>query len=173
MIEWDRRCMFCDAKFEAPRQSSRARKHLKRHIFEKLNCPESDSTGCRYYAKTEDDMDSHLSHVHCSDETIYKARSVQCADCEETFTMQYHLKRHYRNVHNAVPATCEHCGFVSRNDAALRSHVLYGLCSALPHIMTECEICSGMFSASALSLHIRKAHTQAEQIAVFGDIMKT
>lgn len=168
--EAERACMFCGSAFDAPKQSSRARKHLKRHIFERLECPESTETGCVYFFKTEDDLDSHISHFHRKNEVVDKSRPFQCDECQETFTMQYHLDRHLQNSHHSTQVTCEKCGSVLKNETNLRDHQNRN-CSGVPRLVTECEICHQTVSMKGLSFHMLTAHTRADQVIAFGKIM--
>lgn len=163
----DRKCPFCESTFPSPQAASRAKKHIKRHIFDKIQCPDSESD-CKYWAKTEDDLDSHIKHVHRKEEIIDRDRGFKCPICGEGFTMQYHLGRHLTN-HNSSSVECDACGATLKNPAGLQDHKNRA-CPALPKSEVWCSLCEKWIWAKQYSRHL-KIHERSDQVNAFGEIM--
>ena len=127
-------------------------------------------------------------------ENVHKEKTIQCDECEKTFSGQYKLRAHKRNVHNiVVDQICPHCGegFRSTNMESFRAHVnrhtntrpyACELCGKdfliEKHLKTHmlrhtksisCDKCEDHFgSLTDLRAHKRKVHEGVQLTCRFG-----
>ena len=53
-----------------------------------------------------------------------RERPFQCEKCENTFTLDYNLKRHIKHVHQKIlDFRCENCSFKTSSRQSLNDHI--------------------------------------------------
>ena len=142
------RCEQCQKLFAS---DTHLKLHVRRtHAAVPKKCPDCD--------KNVKDLRKHQQQCHAEGlkAPVAEDKSVECADCGQTFSSKYVLRSHVKRVHDvAKDFQCSSCSKLFVTNTSLRRHVreVHGENSF------ECDDCGLFFPVRhSLERHIRHVH---------------
>lgn len=133
-------CVYCGKSF-------RTNPNLRSHVIGRHDNPSREKCEkCGLVLKSKNTLRLHTRKVHCN-------KRVECTECQETFTTNYSMYVHKRDVHG-IGHKCDYCLKIFAKNSAMVNHMRR---AHLKEKNVQCSVCfESFFDVQRLKTHMVK-----------------